>query len=83
MDVAWDFSTLEAAGVCMGQASRFLYCEPDVDELAEQVASSQFKGAPFGTDDSFVQKGLILLDSWCTAAAAEAGESQMTANFLA
>lgn len=70
METDYDVETLAAAEVCFAQASQLLYCEPDVDAVAQQVAERVFACAPFGMDDPFVCEGLALMDSWCAEAAA-------------
>lgn len=71
MGAVYDHETLAAAQACFAQASQLLYCEPNVEIVAEQVADRPFQAAPFGMDDQRVRCGMELLDAWCVAAAAD------------
>ena len=62
---------LAAAEACFAQASQLLYCEPDAEVVADQVAERPFQNAPFGMDDADVREGMALMDAWCVAAAAD------------
>lgn len=78
----YDQEKLEAASVCFAAASRLLYCEPDGEELAEQIRLRMFAEAPFGGENQTVRRGFAAMDAWCVeaeAAEAEAFDDQVAA----
>ena len=80
MNAPYNQDVLAAAEACFAQASQLLYCEPDAEVVAEQVAERPFQNAPFGMDDADVREGMALMDAWCVAAAAdEAGFDERVA----
>lgn len=68
-----DFDELAGAEACFAAASRLLYCEPNVAEVAAQAATRQFAAAPFAASEPRAAQGLALMDAWCREAAASAG----------
>ncbi len=80
MNAPYNQDVLAAAEACFAQASQLLYCEPDAEVVADQVAERPFQNAPFGMDDADVREGMALMDAWCVAAAAdEAGFDERVA----
>ena len=80
MNAPYNQDVLAAAEACFAQASQLLYCEPDAEVVADQVAERPFQNAPFGMDDADVCEGMALMDAWCVAAAAdEAGFDERVA----
>ena len=80
MNAPYNQYVLAAAEACFAQASQLLYCEPDAEVVADQVAERPFQNAPFGMDDADVREGMALMDAWCVAAAAdEAGFDERVA----
>ena len=80
MNAPYNQDVLAAAEACFAQASQLLYCEPDAEVVADQVAERPFQNAPFGMDDADVREGMALMDAWCVAAAAdEAGFDESVA----
>ena len=71
MNAPYNQDVLAAAEACFAQASQLLYCEPDAEVVADQVAERPFQNAPFGMDDADVREGMALMDAWCVAAAAD------------
>ncbi|MEC4271608.1 molecular chaperone TorD family protein [Adlercreutzia sp. R25] len=65
MEEVMSLEDLGGAEVCFAVASRLLYCEPDYEEVAEQVAMRQFSRAPFAGDNPVARKGLEEMDAWC------------------
>ena len=51
MNAPYNQDVLAAAEACFAQASQLLYCEPDAEVVADQVAERPFQNAPFGMDD--------------------------------
>ena len=49
MNAPYNQDVLAAAEACFAQASQLLYCEPDAEVVADQVAERPFQNAPFGT----------------------------------
>lgn len=75
METVYDQDALAAAEACFAQASRLVYCEPDTETVAAQVADRLFQVAPYGMEDGHVREGLALMDAWCVQAAAERADA--------
>ena len=58
MNAPYNQDVLAAAEACFAQASQLLYCEPDAEVVADQVAERPFQNAPFGMDDADVREGM-------------------------
>lgn len=69
MTISYDQNQLAAVEACFTQASRLLYCEPDVKDVAAQVRERLFASMPYGMDNGVARRGLALMDAWCVQAA--------------
>lgn len=75
MSTSFSFEELAGAEACFAAASRLLYVEPSVEEVAAQVTSRLFANAPFAADDPAARAGLGRMDAWCADALIEFEES--------